>query len=214
MSFFSRTKKAPPPLIDELEREFETESSAAVADETRLATLMERRRNLLLQNGDGVEKELDVVDAEIASVTRSRDRHAARVDVLTVELGAAREREAAAKARRNYDEAVARNERARRWLHERYPVLAAELADGFKLLASADAEADRINDTLPPGCEPLDLPSWSRVGSTSGSRGARVYSLTSQRLQAADPDAPALWDGARAMPNFASVLNAAAPRHL
>lgn len=186
--FSAKSSTAKLPTSTEIEAELNQERLVLTQAEPVLATLIEKRRRMLLV--DSSPKDLDQVESEISAATRTRDRAGARVEALETAFAEAVERENQAEIRKIYDTAVAKIERARTWQRERYQTVAQELADGFKLLIEADELAES-DIQVPPGAEPLMGPSFDRH-TANLSHQAKLYADT-RKLQALDPGAELLW---------------------
>lgn len=137
-------------------------SSAAIRDEiaqleiehrraVEKAAALQGKRNFSLVNAK--DKDLDALEEGIRAEERNRDRAAARVATLRLELQAAQERERAVAE----DEAIARCQRVRaravQLLQDEYPKLANRLA---ALLAEVTAAGEYIKRHTPESTTLLD----------------------------------------------------------
>ena len=186
------------PSSVEIEAELKAERAAEAQASAALSSLQEQRRTPLLTGTD--ETRLDRLESEIAVAIRSRDRAAARSEALASALIQAINNERRASVQATYDAAVKQIADALEWQNTRYDAIAAELANGFRMLMAADDLVASNSVQIPEGAEPLVPPSHDRMRANFANQ-PKVYADV-RKLQAVDPDAEPLWQFDRLMLPF------------
>jgi chromosome segregation ATPase len=134
--------------VDRLIAEQQQEHAAATA---LLKPAEDRLERALLRDGDDV---VDEANQEIATVKRRIERAEARLRDLARRRADAADAESEARRITDYDEAVAKQAAAHKFL-DRYPALCEELMAGLLLCKTADTLRERVNKNLPKDREPL-----------------------------------------------------------
>ncbi|CDX39196.1 hypothetical protein MPLA_290070 [Mesorhizobium sp. ORS 3359] len=112
---------------------------------------VERRRVLL----DGTDKDLEAIEAKIASANRDIERAYAAKTELTKRLEAAKAAATESELRARYDAAKAKADAAGQKLQREYPELAKRLVSLIRTLAEADVAVEEANRQLPADAPPL-----------------------------------------------------------
>ncbi|CDX22111.1 hypothetical protein MPL3356_390151 [Mesorhizobium plurifarium] len=112
---------------------------------------VERRRVLL----DGTDKDLEAIEAKIASANRDIERAYAAKTELTKRLEAAKAAATESELRARYDAAKAQADAAGKMLRKEYPELAKRLVSLIRTLAEADVAVEEANRQLPADAPPL-----------------------------------------------------------